>query len=90
MNPELGKGCMSVCCVYFSRSSQRCSMKKVVLKNISKFTETTYARISFFNKVVGQRLWHRFFPVNFMKFLKTPFLQNTSGRLLLFFFKVAS
>ena len=28
-------------------------------------------------------LWHRCFPVNFAKFLRTPFLQNTSGRLLL-------
>ena len=30
-----------------------------------------------------KRLWHRCFPVNFTKFLKTPFAQNTSGRLLL-------
>ena len=29
------------------------------------------------------RLWRRCFPVTFVKFLKTPFLQNTSGRLLL-------
>ena len=28
--------------------------------------------------------WHRCFPVNFTKFLRTPFLQNTSGRLLLY------
>ena len=28
-------------------------------------------------------LWRRCFPVNFVKFLRTPFLQNTSGRLLL-------
>ena len=28
--------------------------------------------------------WHRCFPVNFAKFLSTPFLQNTSGRLLLY------
>ena len=28
-------------------------------------------------------LWHRCFLVNFAKFLRTPFLQNTSGRLLL-------
>ena len=28
-------------------------------------------------------LWHRCFPVNFAKFLRTPFLQNTPGRLLL-------
>ena len=30
------------------------------------------------------RLWHRCFPVNFAKFLGTPFLQNTSGRLILY------
>ena len=29
--------------------------------------------------------WHRCFPVNFAKFLRAPFLQNTSGRLLLCF-----
>ena len=32
---------------------------------------------TFFKK----KLWHRCFPVNFLKFLRTPFLQNTSGRL---------
>ena len=30
-----------------------------------------------------KRLCHRYFPVNFAKFLKTPFLQDTSWRLLL-------
>ena len=30
-----------------------------------------------------KRLWHRCFPVNLAKFLRTPFLQNTYGRLLL-------
>ena len=28
-------------------------------------------------------IWHRCFPMNFAKFLKTPFSQNTYGRLLL-------
>ena len=45
----------------------------------------------FFNKVAGlrpatllkKRLWYRSFPVNFVKVLRTPSLQNTSGRLLL-------
>ena len=32
--------------------------------------------------LLKKRLWHRCFPVNFVKFLRTPFLQNTSGRLL--------
>ena len=31
----------------------------------------------------NKRLWHRYFPVHFVKFLKTHFLQNTSRRLLL-------
>ena len=43
----------------------------------------------FFNKVAGlrpatllkKRLWHRCFPMNFEKFQRTPFLQNTSRRL---------
>ena len=29
-----------------------------------------------------RRLWHGYFPVNFVKFLRTPFLRNISGRLL--------
>ena len=33
--------------------------------------------------LLKKRLWHRCFPVNFAKFLRTPFSQNTSGRLLL-------
>ena len=45
----------------------------------------------FLNKVVGlrpatlfkKRLWHRCFPANSAKFLRTLFLQNTFGRLLL-------
>ena len=46
---------------------------------------------SLFNKFVGlgpatsskKGLWHWCFPVNFVKFLRPHFLQNTSGRLLL-------
>ena len=42
---------------------------------------------SLFNKATGlrpkspleKRLWYRCFSVNFVKFLRTPFLQNTSG-----------
>ena len=32
-----------------------------------------------------QGLWHRCFSISFVKFLRTPFLQNTTGRLLLSF-----
>ena len=33
--------------------------------------------------LVKNRLWCMCFPVNFEKFIRTPFLQSTSGRLLL-------
>ena len=33
--------------------------------------------------LLKNNLWHRCFPVNFAKFLRIPFLQDTSGRLLL-------
>ena len=35
--------------------------------------------------LLKKRLWHRYFSVNFAKFLRTTFLRNTSGRLLLCF-----
>ena len=34
--------------------------------------------------LLKKRLWYRCFPVNFAKFITTPFLQNTSGLLLLY------
>ena len=37
--------------------------------------------------LLKKRIWHRCFPVNFVKFLRTPFLQNTSGRMLLKMFQ---
>ena len=52
--------------------------------------ENTSARVSFLTKLqaapatlLKKRLWHRCFSVNFDKFLRTPFSQNTSGLLLL-------
>ena len=64
------------------RSSHRsCSVKKGVLKNFAKFTGKHLCQCIFFIKVAGlrpatllkMRLWHRCFPVNFVKFLRTPF-----------------
>ena len=57
--------------------------KKGVLRFFPKFTGKHLCESLVFNKVVKKRLWHRCFPVNFAKFLRTPFLQNTSERLLL-------
>ena len=65
--------------------------KKGVLGNFTKFTGRHLCISLFLNEVAGlrsatllkKRLSHRSFPVNFAKFLRTSFLQNTSGRLLL-------
>ena len=54
-------------------SHRRCSVRKVVLKDFLKIHRKT--------PVV---FWHRCFPVNFAKFLRTPLLQNSLGPLLLF------
>ena len=64
---------------------QRCSVKKALLGISQNLQENTYVRVSFFNKVSGLRpatlskrkLWHRSFPVNFTKLLRTPFLEDT-------------
>ena len=58
------------------RSSPRGVLqKKSVLRNFKKFAGKHLCQ--------SLRPWHRCFPVNFAKSLRTPFLQNTSGRLLL-------
>ena len=74
------------------KSSQcRCSLRKGVLGNFAKFTGKHLCQSLFFNKFAGlgpatllkKRFWHRCFPMNFAKLLRTTFSQNTSGRLLL-------
>ena len=62
-------------------SHRRCSIEKVALKKFTKFIGKHLCQSLFFNKVAGLR--HRCFPVDFANFLRTPYLQKTSGRLLL-------
>ena len=55
---------------------------EVFCKNRWKFANSqkkTCVRASFLKK----KLYHRCFPVNFAKFIRAPFLQNTSWQLLL-------
>ena len=55
--------------------------KKDVLRNFTKFTGKHLRQSLVYNKVADlrsvtllkKRLWHRCFPVNFVKFLRTPF-----------------
>ena len=71
-------------------SDQKCSVQKSVLKKFYKFNRKTSV-LGNTRKTPGlrnatllkRRLQHRCFPVKFKKFLRTPFLKNTSGQLLL-------
>ena len=58
---------MSVC---VKCSRRRCSVKKTSLEILQNSQEITCARVFFLKK----RLWHRCFPLNFAKFLRTHFL----------------
>ena len=65
--------------VLFRSNHQRCSIEKGVLENFTKFTGKHLFQVGSFIK---KRFWHRCSPVNFVKFLRTPFSQNTSRWLL--------
>ena len=66
----------------WNRSShQRCSVKNGVLRNFAKFAGKHLCQRLFLNKLarlrpatlLKKKLWHGCFPVNFAKFLRTPF-----------------
>ena len=75
--------------------SQRFSVKKVfckkgVLRYFAKFIGKHLCQRFVFNKVAGRacnfikkKIWQRFFPVNFEKLLRTPFLTEHLWWLLL-------
>ena len=66
--------------------------KKGVLRKFTKFTGKHLCQILFFNKVADlrpatllkKRLWHNCFAVNFVRFLRTPFLIEHLWWLLLY------
>ena len=68
-------------------------MKNVFLEIPQNSQECSCARVSVLMKLqalglrfatlLEKRLWHMCFPVSFVKFVRTPFLQNLSGRLLI-------
>ena len=71
---------------------QRCSIKWVFLKISQNSLENTCARVSFLIKLqaspatlLKKRLCHRYFPVNFAKFSRTPLLIEHIRWLLLVF-----
>ena len=67
-----------------------CSVRKRILKSFLKLTGKHLCQSFCINKVadrhvtlIRKRPWNRYFLVNLAKFLRTLFLQNTSGRLIL-------
>ena len=67
---------------------RRCCVRKGLLEISQNSYENTCAKVSFLIKLrpstlLKKILWHKCFPVNSETFLRTPFLQNISRRLLL-------
>ena len=56
--------------------------KKGILSNFAKFTEKHLCQRLVFKNLLKKSLWHRCFPVNFAKFLKTPFFTEHLRQLL--------
>ena len=91
---ELGKNCLEqlVYWAYVNGTTEavahRCSEKKLFLRISQNFQASTCARVSFLIKLqalglnlnlLKKRVWHWYFSVNYARFLRTPFLLNTSG-----------
>ena len=72
----------------YKSSRPKLFCKKGVFKNFTHFTRKHPCQSLFVNKksssfLLKKRLWHRCFPVNFAKFLRTPISKNICERLLL-------
>ena len=63
---------VSILITVMRSSHQTCSVTKGVLRNFAKFTGKHLCQVSFLRK----RSWHRCFPVNFTKFLRTLFYRT--------------
>ena len=78
--------------VKYRSSTPEVFCKEGTLRNFAKFTIKHLCHSLFFNKVAGvrpatllkKRPWHRYFPVNFAKFLRTPFPTEHLRWLLLY------
>ena len=68
----------------FRRCLSEVSCRERFPTNIAKFTGKHLCRSLFFDRDAGlrtatlfnKRLWHRYFPVNFAIFLRTPFFRT--------------
>ena len=74
LRSEYTYGIVNYFCKRFKSSHQRCFVRKGVLRNFAKFTGKHLCQSLFLIKL---QAWHRCFPVNFAKFLRTPFHRIT-------------
>ena len=56
--------CNTYCTSFVKKQSPKGVLQKCVLRNFTKFT------------LLKKRSWHKCFPANFVKFLRTPFLKE--------------
>ena len=68
--------------IFYRSSHHRCSTNKAILK-ISQYSQTNTCVADSACNFIKKRLQHNYFPVNIVKFLRTPTLKNICGRLLL-------
>ena len=90
-NPNLESRHLPVWCLFPCSRSSRPEVFSEISQNSQE--NTCCARVSFLIKLqasdlqlyslLKKRLWHRYFPVNFAKFLRTPFLKQHLWWLLL-------
>ena len=68
---DLLKPCLHTRAIFLivRSSHQRCSVRKGVLRNLAKFTGKRLRP----GTLLKKRFWHRCFPVNIAKFLRTLF-----------------
>ena len=79
---DVGGSSFRIFSFVFRSSRPEVFYKKGVLTNFAKFTGKHLCQSLFFY-LIKKRLWHRCFPVNFAKFLRTLFLKEHLRWLLL-------
>ena len=90
--------CFCAGVVFYRSSCLEIFCRKGFLRNFAKFTGKHLCQSLFFTKVAGlrlrpatlvnKRLWHRYFPVNFGKFLRTSFFTEHLRWLLFFLIRL--
>ena len=79
LGSEYAQGIVNYFCKRLGSSHQRCSVRKGVLRDFSKFTGQHLYQSSFLNKVAGLA---QVFSCEFWEISKNTFSQNNSGQLL--------